>query len=94
VLELRRRCLDAAELTGRQLWGPAQYAGYRVALEGPPALAVAVLAPGAAPFALGPLTEVVAQQHRWAELAPHLDAGVVASTVAQERVLRGGGPPG
>jgi hypothetical protein len=89
VLGLRDRCLAAAHELGRQLWGPAQYAEYRLALEAPAPLACAVVRPGAARFALGPLTEVLAQDHPWAEMAPHLDPPVVAATVAQERVLRG-----
>jgi len=44
--------------------------------------------PGVVRFGLGPLTEVVAQRHTFAELAPHLDAAVLP-VVAQERVLRG-----
>lgn len=97
VITLRQRCLEASEATGRQLWGAAQYAAYRLALEAPAPLAASVVTPGAAPFALGPLTEVVAQHHPWADLAPHLDVPVVAATVAHERVVRGedltGDPP-
>jgi hypothetical protein len=48
-----------------------------------------VLRPGAARFALGPLTEVAAATHSFAELAPHLAVPAVAGAVAQERVLRG-----
>jgi hypothetical protein len=44
--------------------------------------------PGVVRFGLGPLTEVVAQRHTFAELAPDLDATVLP-VVAQERVLRG-----
>ena len=44
--------------------------------------------PGVVRFGLGPLTEVVAQRHTFAELAPHLDATLLP-VVAQERVLRG-----
>ena len=44
--------------------------------------------PGVVRFGLGPLTEVVAQHHKFAELAPNLDASVLP-VVAQERVLRG-----
>jgi hypothetical protein len=47
-----------------------------------------MLEPGVVRFGLGPLTEVVAQHHRFDELAPHLDSSLVA-VVAQERVLRG-----
>lgn len=47
-----------------------------------------MLEPGVVRFGLGPLTEVVAQRHRFDELAPHLDSSLIA-VVAQERVLRG-----
>jgi hypothetical protein len=88
LADLARRCRDAVEL-GRQLWGVAMHIDYRLALEGPPAYAAAVLRPGAGRFALGPLTEVAAGSHTWAELAPHLDDEVTAADVAQERVIRG-----
>jgi hypothetical protein len=95
VLELRDGCRSASERLGRQLWGPAQYAEYRLALEAPGPLAAAVVVPGAGRFALGPLTEVVAQHHGFDEVADHLDAAV-RPVVAQERALRGedlGGDP-
>jgi hypothetical protein len=88
LLALRDACLAATEETGRQLWGPARYAAYRVALEGPARLAAAMLEPGVARFGLGPLTEVVAQAHRFDELADALDPTLLP-VVAQERVLRG-----
>ena len=88
VLVLRDACLAATEQTGRQLWGPARYAAYRVALEGPAVLAAAIPEAGVARHGLGPLTEVVAQAHTFAELADGLDA-VIRPVVAQERVLRG-----
>ncbi len=85
---MRDACLAATEETGRQLWGPARYAAYRVALDGPGELAAAMLEPGTVRFGLGPLTEVVAQRHTFAALADHLDATLLP-VVAQERVLRG-----
>lgn len=88
VLELRDACLAATEETGRQLWGPARFAAYRTALDAPAPRAAAMLEPGVVRFGLGPLTEVVAQHHTFAELAPHLDAALLP-VVAQERVLRG-----
>jgi len=51
-------------------------------------MAAAMLEPGVVRFGLGPLTEVVAQHHTFAELAPHLDTTLLP-VVAQERVLRG-----
>jgi hypothetical protein len=88
VLELRDACLAATEETGRQLWGPARFAAYRTALDAPAPLAAAMLEPGVVRFGLGPLTEVAAQRHTFAELAPHVDAALLP-VVAQERVLRG-----
>jgi hypothetical protein len=40
-------------------------------------------------FTIGPLTEVAAQHHRWAEMQQVLDLGPRAAFVAHERVLRG-----
>lgn len=88
LLELRERLEEAIEF-GKPLWPVRTYVDYRLALEAPGPHAAAVLRPGAARFALGPLTEVAAATHTWQELAPHLDSAVVAGTVAQERVLRG-----
>ncbi|MEY3019599.1 MAG: hypothetical protein RLZZ272_583 [Actinomycetota bacterium] len=88
MLALRDACLVATEETGKQLWGPARFAEYRVALDAPAPLAAGVLEPGVVRFGLGPLTEVIAQHHAFAALEPHLDAAV-APIVAQERVLRG-----
>jgi hypothetical protein len=88
LVALREACLAATEETGRQLWGPARYAAYRIALDGPAPLAASMLEPGVVRFGLGPLTEVVAQQHSFAMLAPHLDVTLLP-VVAQERILRG-----
>ncbi len=85
---LRDRCRTAAEDMGRQLWGVAHFADYRIALDAPGELAATVVAPGSGRFTLGPLTEVVAQAHTFDELDVHLDASV-RPIVAQERVLRG-----
>jgi hypothetical protein len=78
----------AALATGRQLWPVASLAEYRLALLAPGPYAAAVVRDGAGSFALGPLTEVAASTHTWAELAPGLD-GPRAGYVAQERVVRG-----
>ena len=45
--------------------------------------------PGAGRFALGPLSEVAASTHTWAELAPHAPPGPLAAVTAHERVVRG-----
>lgn len=88
LVRLRDRCLAAVEL-GRQLWGVAQFAEYRLALRAPGPYAAEVLRAGAARFALGPLTEVAASTHAWEDLADLITEPWVAATVAQERVLRG-----
>jgi hypothetical protein len=88
LVDLARRCMDAVEF-GRQLWPVAMHIDYRLAWEAPGAYAAAVLRPGAARFALGPLTEVAASTHDWDALAPHLHDPASAGAVAQERVLRG-----
>jgi hypothetical protein len=88
LADLADRCREAVEL-GKQLWPIAMHIDYRLALEAPPAYAGAVLCPGAARFALGPLTEVAAAGNDWASLAPHIRDPASAAAVAQERVIRG-----
>ena len=88
LVELRDRSRKAFE-RGRQLWPVASLAEYRLALEAPAPWAAAVVVPGAGRFALGPLPEVAAQGHRWADLAPHLPRTPEATFVAHERVVRG-----
>lgn len=85
---LSDRCRAAVEM-GRQLWGVAQHIEYRLALEAPPGHAAAVLRPGAARFALGPLPEVAATTHTWAAMAPRIDEPVSRAAFAQERVVQG-----
>jgi hypothetical protein len=79
----------AAVRTGRQLWPVATLAEYRTALLAPAAWAARVITDEGGRFALGPLTEVVAQHHTWVELEAHLAAGPARGFVAHERVLRG-----
>jgi hypothetical protein len=88
LVELRDRCRWALE-RGKQLWPAASLAEYRLALEAPGQWAAGVLAEGAGRFALGPLPEVAASTHTWAELVPHLAPGPLAAITAHERVLRG-----
>lgn len=85
VRDFARRAFER----GRQLWPAAENAEYRLALEGPPERAAAVLVEGAGRFALGPLSEVAASTHTWAQLAPYVLPGPVAALTAHERVLRG-----
>jgi hypothetical protein len=86
---LRVGAMEALERTGRQLWGPAAYAAYRLALEAPAAHAVPVVLAGHDRHALGPLTEVLAQHHTWDEVVDLLPGGPVNGVVAVERVARG-----
>ena len=84
-----RTHLAEAVTRGRQLWGIDQHIRYRLALEGPPDLAALAVIEGPARFALGPLTEVAANRHTFADLEPYLPAGPERSIIAHERVLAG-----
>lgn len=86
---VRRRCIAATRETGRQLWPAATLAEYRLALWAPVAWAAVVLDGEAGRFTIGPLSEVVAVHHTWADLAAHLEPTPVAVYVAHERALRG-----
>lgn len=79
----------SAVLTGRQLWPAATLAEYRTALLAPAEWAARVITDESSQFSLGPLIEVIAQNHTWAELSPLLPPGPARSFVAHERVLRG-----
>jgi hypothetical protein len=88
LVEVRTRSRAALE-RGRQLWPAASHAEYRLALDAPAEYAAAVLVEDAGRFAIGPLPEVAASTHTWAELAPHVTPGPVAALTAHERVVRG-----
>ena len=88
LVELADRCEEAIE-RGKQLWPIAGHIDYRLALEAPGEYAADVLDSSTPRFSIGPLTEVAAFAHTWAELAGHLGSPYVAAYVAQERVLRG-----
>ncbi len=88
LLALRDAC-RAAVATGRQLWPAATLAEYRLALRGPSAWAAQVLDDASGRFTIGPLTEVVAQTHSFAELAAHVADEHRRGFVAHERALRG-----
>jgi hypothetical protein len=88
LVELRDRC-EQAVVRGRQLWPVAAHAEYRLALEAPGRWAATVLVEGAGRFAPGPLPEVAASTHDWAELAPSAPYGPPAVLAAHERVVRG-----
>jgi hypothetical protein len=86
LLELRLLLADAVT-RGKQVWGVDGHIRYRLALEAPPELAAAAVLEGPARFALGPLTEVVANRHTFAELDPFLTPGPERTLVAHERVI-------
>ncbi len=88
LVEIGERCERAIE-RGFQLWPAAHHAAYRLALEAPSEWAGEVVIDGAAKFAPGPLSEVVAQFHEWAELAPFIPEGPAGAFAMYERVLRG-----
>jgi hypothetical protein len=88
LLDLAEACEDAVE-RGKQLWPITAHIDYRLALEAPGEYAAEVLDSDLSRFALGPLTEVAASTHSWAELSPHVETPQTAAYIAQERVLRG-----
>ena len=88
LLRLRDRCRAAVE-TGRQLWPAATLAEYRLALWAPGEWCARVLDEESGRFTIGPLSEVAAVHHTFAELAPHLGSGPTATYLAHERALRG-----
>ena len=88
LVELRDRCRKAVE-RGKQLWPAANHVEYRVALEAPGEYAAHMLTDIAGQFGLGPLAEVAAAGHDWAELGPHVPDTSTAAMCVHERVLRG-----
>ena len=88
LTELRSGCEDGVA-RGKQLWGVVEHIRYRLALEAPGEYAGRVVSEGRARFTLGPLPEVAASRHTWAELEPYLDSGPARRTTAAERVVAG-----
>jgi hypothetical protein len=88
IVSLRDRCNEAVE-RGKQLWGVSQFAEYRLALDAPADHAGRVVKEGAGRYALGPLWEVAASTHTWAELDPHLRDVRLRAFAAHERAIRG-----
>lgn len=88
IVELRDRCIEAVD-RGKQLWGVAQFAEYRLALDAPGPYAGQVVKEGAGRFALGPLWEVAASTHPWGDLAPYVEDSRLRTLIAHERILRG-----
>jgi hypothetical protein len=88
LLQLRNSC-RLATASGKQLWPASTLAEYRLALLAPAHIAAHVLEEGSGRFTLGPLTEVIAQNHQWSELQDELAHSPIASFVAHECALRG-----
>jgi len=87
LVEMRDQCQEATG-RGKQVWGAAHFAEYRLALDAPAEFAVPVIKPGAGRFASGPLWEVAASTHTWEELSGVSDPALRA-LIAHERMLRG-----
>ena len=92
LLKLRNRS-RAAVSTGRQLWPAATLAEYRLALWAPAEWATQVLGEESGRFTVGPLTEVVAQNHQFDDLRALLPDGPRVGFIAHECSLRGQSPP-
>lgn len=88
VLRTRDLCRTATR-TGRQVWPIATLCEYRLALWAPAEWASRVVTEDASRFSIGPLTEVIAQNHRWSDLNELLEPGPLRDIVAHERVIRG-----
>ncbi|RPI24549.1 MAG: hypothetical protein EHM57_02615 [Actinobacteria bacterium] len=88
LVDLIESCAEAVT-RGKQVWAVAQFAEYRLALQAPAHYAGAVVGDARAGIALGPLWEVAASRHTWAELSLHLGEPRSRALAAHERVLRG-----
>lgn len=92
LIDLRDRC-DEAVTRGKQVWAVSQFAEYRLALEGPADLAATVMTDGRGRFTLGPLWEVAASSHSWADLDPFLSSPTIRALTAHERSIHGDSVP-
>lgn len=88
LVSVRDGCVEAVD-RGKQVWGAAQFAEYRMALDAPAPVAGGVIVSGAGRFALGPLWEVAASTHAWVELEPHISDPAPRAFAAHERAIRG-----
>jgi hypothetical protein len=88
LLGLRNAC-KAAVANGRQVWPASTLAEYRLALLAPAEIAVQVVDEEAGRFTMGPLTEVIAQNHQWSELSEFLESSPTATYIAHECGFRG-----
>jgi hypothetical protein len=88
LLGLRDAC-KAAVANGRQVWPASTLAEYRLALLAPAEIAVQVVDEEAGRFTMGPLTEVIAQNHQWSELSEFLGPSPTSTYIAYECAIRG-----
>ena len=88
LLGLRDAC-KAAVANGRQVWPASTLAEYRLALLSPAEIAVQVVGEQAGRFTMGPLTEVIAQNHQWSELSELLEPSPTSTYIAYECAIRG-----
>jgi hypothetical protein len=88
LLGLRDAC-KAAVANGRQVWPASTLAEYRLALLAPAEIAVQVVDEEAGRFTMGPLTEVIAQNHQWSELSEFLQPSPTSTYIAHECGIRG-----
>jgi hypothetical protein len=88
VVELRDGCRLALQ-RGKQLWPAAAYAEYRMALDGPPDIAVSVLGSPAERFTLGPFAEVIASTHTYSALRTFIKDSPESGILAHECAIRG-----
>ncbi len=88
ILKTRDLCRSATR-TGRQVWPIATLCEYRLALLAPPSWSCQVVDNDVSRFSIGPLTEVLAQNHTWSEVRDLLSPGPHREIVAHERALRG-----
>ena len=88
LLGLRDAC-KAAVANGRQVWPASTLAEYRLALLAPAEIAVQVVGEDAGRFTMGPLTEVIAQNHEWSELSELLEPSPTSTFIAYECAIRG-----
>jgi hypothetical protein len=88
LLGLRDAC-KAAVANGRQVWPASTLAEYRLALLAPAEIAVQVVDEEAGRFTMGPLTEVIAQNHQWSELSEFLEPSPTSTYIAHECGIRG-----
>ena len=87
VALMRDLCREAVD-RGKQVWGAAEFAEYRLALDAPASYVLDVVRPGAGRYGNGPLWEVAASTHSWEELSAIQDPALRV-LVAHERMLRG-----